>query len=102
MAMIEVKTNIGFAGTEYRQHPIYISSIPVLGHWMNSLTARELENITRELSPRLQHGADMVLSNDKSEEEVVNIFKKYGFIEMSRGMEENGSSDKMVTKMIKN
>ena len=103
MAGLEVKAYIGFGGLEYREHAIYITEGIGLGwmNWMNLLTASEMESLTRELRPKTIIGANMILSNDKSEEEVVGILKKYGFLIKSREMVEYGSGDQMVTKMIK-
>ena len=59
-----------------------------LGNWMNLLPASEMEKLNRELRPKIVIGATMILSNDISEEQVVNILKKYGFLITSREMVE--------------
>ena len=67
---------------------------------MDSLSASEKQSLTLELRPEVITGEYMILSKDMSEEEVVNILKKHGFV-MSRDMVEVGAGDKKVTKMIK-
>ena len=67
---------------------------------MNSLTTSEKQSLQRELRPEVITGEYMMLSKDMTQEEVINILKKYGFV-MSRDMVEVGSGDKVVTKMIK-
>ena len=90
-------------GKEYREHAIYITKQLGIGlglTWMDSLPTCEKQSLTRELRPEVITGEYMILSKDMSEEEVVNILKKHGFV-MSRDMVEVDSGDKKVTKMIK-
>ena len=90
-------------GKEYREHAIYITKRLGVGlglTWMDSLSASEKQSLTQELRPEVITGEYMILSKDMSEEEVVNILKKHGFVK-SRDIVEVGSGDKMVTKMIK-
>ena len=55
------------------------------GHmdWTYSLTANQLNNLTRDLRPEDINGTTWFLSNDKSLEEVVDILKWYGFFVVS-------------------
>ena len=89
-------------GKEYHEHAVYITKGLGIGlGWMDSaLTTSEKQSLTQELRPEVITGEYMILSKDMSEEEVVNILKKHGFVK-SRDMVEVGSGDKMVTKMIK-
>ena len=90
-------------GKEYREHAIYITKGLGIGlglTWMDFLTTSEKQSLQRELRPEVITGEYMMLSKDMTEEEVINILKKYGFV-MSRDMVEVGSGDKVVTKMIK-
>ena len=51
--------------------------------WTYSLTANQLNNLTRDLRPEDINGTTWFLSNDKSLEEVVDILKWYGFFVVS-------------------
>ena len=70
--------------------------------WISVLTARELENLSQELSPRLTTGSHMIMSRgDKSEEEVVRILENYGFRIVKRGLDSDMARAVMVTEMEK-
>ena len=96
--------NWWIGGKEYHEHAVYITKGLGIGlglTWMNStLTTREKQSLQRELRPEVITGEYMMLSNDMTQEEVVNILKKHGFM-MSHDMVHDGSGDKVVTKMIK-
>ena len=66
----------------------------------STLTTSEKQSLQRELRPEVITREYMMLSKDMTEEEVVNILKKHGFV-MSHDMVHDGSGDKTVTKMIK-
>ena len=71
--------------------------------WTDSaLTTSEKQRLTRELNPEINDDAKqyMTLRNYMTEEKVVNILKRHGFV-MSRDMDEVGFNDKVVTKMDK-
>ena len=70
--------------------------------WMDSMDS-EKQRLTRLLRPEFVYDAHrhMVLRYYMTEEEVINILKRHGFVESTRDMVEVSSGDKMVTKMVK-
>ena len=62
-----------------------LADITLLGDmdWMNSLTGRELDNLTKELRPMSIDRNMWTLSNNKCLKEVVDILKTCGFFVVS-------------------
>ena len=80
---------------------IVIGSFPACPNWMDSLSASELENLKRELDPRVIMGTDMALNKGKSLDQVVDILKNYGFTWVSQEVSQKADGEETEVEMYK-
>lgn len=78
---------------------IVIGSFPACPNWMDFLSASKLENLKRELDPRVIMGTDMVLNKGKSLDEVVDILKKYGFDWIDQEVSQKADGEETIVEM---